>query len=98
MEEQSIFFLRQIKEKTERLIAKIDEQEKAILSLQKENKKLNEELSKQEELNNKIKQERLEQEYEQFTNNKDKNQKQEITNKIDNVIRVIDKTIMLLNK
>ena len=97
MEEQSIFFLRQIKEKTERLIAKIDEQEKAILSLQKENKKLNEELSKQEELNNKIKQERLEQEYEQFTNNKDKNQKQEITNKIDNVIRVIDKTIMLLN-
>ncbi len=98
MEEQSIFFLRQIKEKTERLIAKIDKQEKAILSLQEENKKLNEKLSKQEELNNKIKQEKLEWEYEQFTNNKDKNQKQEITNKIDNVIRVIDKTIMLLNK
>lgn len=98
MEEQFIYFLRQIKEKTERLITKIDNQNKEILTLTEENKKLNDELIRQKEINDKIRHEKLEQEYEQFTNTKDKSQKQEITKNIDNVIRVIDKTIMLLNK
>jgi len=98
MEEQFIYYLAQIKEKVERLTHKIDSQNKQIHSLREENKKLNNELIKQKELNNKIRQEKLEQEYEQYTNTKDKTQKQEITKEIDNVIRVIDKTIMLLNK
>ncbi len=98
MKEQFIFFLRQIKEKTVRLISKIDDQNKEILKLKKENKKLSEALEEHKKLNDRIRQEKLEQEYEQFTNSKDKNKKLEITKKIDNTIRVIDKTIMLLNK
>ena len=98
MEEQFKYFLDQIKEKTERLIAKIDTQNKDIIKLTEENKILRKALNKQKEINEQIKQEKLEQEYNQFVNNKDKNQKQEIEKNIDNVIRVIDKTIMLLNK
>ena len=98
MEEQFKYLLNQIKEKTERLITKIDTQNKEIFKLTEENKALRKALNKQKETNEILKQEKLEQEYSQFVNNKDNNQKQEIEKNIDNVIRVIDKTIMLLNK
>ena len=98
MEKQFKYFLTQIKEKTERLITKIDTQNKEIIRLTEDNRTLRNALNKQKEINKQIKQEKLEQEYSQFISNKDKNQKQEIEKNIDNVIRVIDKTIMLLNK
>ncbi|RKX19130.1 MAG: hypothetical protein DRP35_08195 [Candidatus Zixiibacteriota bacterium] len=98
MEKQFKYFLTQIKEKTERLITKIDTQNKEIIRLTEDNKTLRNTLNKQKEISKQIKQEKLEQEYSQFVSNKDKNQKQEIEKNIDNVIRVIDKTIMLLNK
>ena len=98
MKEQFKYFLNQIKEKTERLITKVDTQNKEIVKLTEENKALKKALNKQKETNEILKQEKLEQEYSQFVNNTNKNQKQEIEKNIDNVIRVIDKTIMLLNK
>lgn len=98
MESQLINFLNQIKEKTNKLISKIDTQEKEIKTLTEENKKLNEKLSEYKARIIKINQEKSELEYDLLVNKKNKEQKQEIIKKIDNTIRVIDKTVTLLNK
>ena len=98
MESQLINFLNQIKEKTNKLISKIDTQEKEIKTLTEENKKLNEKLSEYKARIIKINQEKSELEYDLLVNKKNKEQKQEVIKKIDNTIRVIDKTVTLLNK
>ena len=98
MEEQFNFFLNQINNKLKQLFDKIDRQETEIKELRTKNNELAEALRKQINLNEKLQKEKLENEINIIAKNKNKKEKETIINNIDETIRVIDKTIMLLNK
>lgn len=98
MENEFSVILNQVKGKLNTLFKVIDNKNNEIKSLIEENNKLKKELIKYNEEIKKLKTTKIENEFIQITENLDNNKKIELTKDIDDIIWVIDKSIMLLNK
>ncbi len=98
MENEYGLVLNQVKDKVNTLFKAIDKKDNEIKILTEENNKLKTELLKQKEGIEKLKTTKIENEFNQITENLGKNEKIELTKDIDDIIRVIDKSITLLSK